>query len=276
MGTLSSRKLQADVVVTGEAVALQVRPASLPLRVVSALIDALVAVSGIVLSLMASLTFLDLYSMARAQAFSTAIIAFWAVLLPLAVETLTSGYSIGRYVVGNRVVRDDGGPIRFRHALARVLLSIVELWGTLGALAFVVALTNRRGKRLGDVLAGTYVISSPPATRRLPLIMPPELAQWAAGVRVAEIPTPLAISIRRYLQGASRIIPKQRWTLANQLAAEVEPLVYPPPPWGTDPERFLAAVMVVRRDFEYHRLLDREERLQVQRRQVHSNCFDLE
>ena len=56
--------------------------------------------------------------------------------------------------LGLRVVRDDGGPIRFRHALVRGLVGVVEIWLTVGAVALVVSLASSQGKRLGDFLAG--------------------------------------------------------------------------------------------------------------------------
>ena len=59
--------------------------------------------------------------------------------------------------MGLRVVRDDGGPIRFRHALVRGLIGVVlEKPGiTLGFLAFVTIAGSSRHKRVGDMLAGT-------------------------------------------------------------------------------------------------------------------------
>lgn len=55
---------------------------------------------------------------------------------------------------------------------------------------------------------------------------------------------------RTFLQRASTTQPAARARLGAQLAAQVEPFVSPPPPWGTHPERFLAAVLVERRDRE--------------------------
>ena len=56
-----------------------------------------------------------------------------------------------------QVIRDDGGPIRLRHAAVRALVGFFELWLLLGGLAFVTSLLNDRGKRVGDYLAGTCV-----------------------------------------------------------------------------------------------------------------------
>ena len=50
---------------------------------------------------------------------------WWAA--PIAVETLSHGRSLGKLACGLRVVRDDGGPIRFRHALVRGAIGVVEI-----------------------------------------------------------------------------------------------------------------------------------------------------
>ena len=64
-------------------------------------------------------------------------------------------------VTGTRVVRDDGGTVRFRHCLVRALLAIVEIWATWAVPALCASIVTKRGKRFGDMLAGTYVVRRP-------------------------------------------------------------------------------------------------------------------
>src|SRR4051812_50057979 len=75
--------------------------------------------------------------------------------LPVTVETLTRGRSLGKLAAGLRVVRDDGGPLRVRHALVRGLLAGVEIFATLGRVALITPLLNPRGKRPRGPLPGT-------------------------------------------------------------------------------------------------------------------------
>ena len=56
---------------------------------------------------------------------------------PVIFETLSRGRSLGKLALGLRVVSDDGGPERFRQALVRGLLAVLEIWLTLGFLALV-------------------------------------------------------------------------------------------------------------------------------------------
>ncbi len=95
--------------VTGEAVALELRPAKLPSRALAVLLDLAVAVAvyvAVTIVLVASTASLD---MAAQTALSLA--AFLLILVggPIAVETLSHGRSLGKMACGLRVVRDDGG-----------------------------------------------------------------------------------------------------------------------------------------------------------------------
>ena len=77
---------------------------------------------------------------------------------PTIFETLSRGRTLGKLAMGLRVVGDDGGPERFRQALVRALASVLEIWLLLGAPALITSLLSAKGKRLGDVFAGTLVI----------------------------------------------------------------------------------------------------------------------
>ncbi len=105
--------------VTGEAVALELRPARLPSRALAVLLDLVVAVAvyiAVTVGLVAATASLDV---AAQTALSLGTFVLVLVGGPIAVETLSHGRSLGKVACGLRVVRDDGGPIRFRHALVR-------------------------------------------------------------------------------------------------------------------------------------------------------------
>lgn len=262
MEQFSGTKIRPDVVITGEAIALLVQPASLFLRVVSAIIDAIAIILGMIITyevlfLILSLSgesddFMYFSNEAHAAALVSIVTALWLFLVPMTVETLSRGKSLGRFIVGTRIVRDDGGPITLRHAFVRTLIGLGELWATMGAGAIIAAWTNRRGKRIGDIFAGTYAVSETSGLTRRPLLLAPELAQWASEANVGELDGVTTVTARRFLQSATKIDPLHRQQAAQTLATALLNQVYPPPPPGTDPERFIAAVLVLRRDAEYH------------------------
>ena len=249
----SERMMVPEVVITGEAVALEVRAASAGLRILSGLIDYSLYAGGLVMSLLSwNKVSLSPSSEAIALVLLSLTLLFWMLLLPLTIEVLSRGQSAGRLITGTRVVRDDGGSIRFRHALVRTLLATIEIWLAYGVLASLACIVTRRGKRLGDLLAGTYVVHERSAIQTAPpVLMPPELAGWASQADLRALPGNLALVARTFLQRGSAMRPAPRARLSVQLAAAVEPYVAPPAPEGTHPERFLAAVLAERRDREY-------------------------
>ena len=66
------------------------------------------------------------------------------------------GQTLGKMVLGIRVVGDDGSPIGTRAAVLRTLMRIVDGIGTY-LVAFVV-LVSGKNQRLGDMVAKTLVV----------------------------------------------------------------------------------------------------------------------
>jgi uncharacterized RDD family membrane protein YckC len=242
-----------DQLVTGEAVALELPAASIGVRAASGLID--VVVEGVLLVvgfLLGSLLAVD-----EATAGVVSILALVLVLVigPATLETLTSGRTIGKLAMGLRTVRDDAGPISFHHAFVRHLIGVMEVWVISGVPALISALVSAKGKRLGDYLAGTYVVRDRvPLRLPAPVQMPPYLAQWAASADIAPLPDALAVALRQLIGRAATLGPEARHRLVGDAFAHVGPLVSPPPPPGTHPEDFLAAVAAERRRRDEHRL----------------------
>lgn len=252
MDTSSERRIEQERMVTGEAVALDVVPASVGSRLLSGAIDYGIMATGLLLSISSmSVVAPGTSSLAAVTTLAGLILFFWVIVVPVTVETLSRGRSAGRLVTGTRVVRDDGGAVRVRHALVRTLVAVVEVILSSGLLAVCSCIVTRRGKRLGDLLAGTYVVHDRTGARGAPpLLMPPELAQWAGGADLHALPGQLALVARSFLQRTTSLDPASRQRIGTELAQQVLPLVAPPPPAGTHPERFLAAVLVERRDRE--------------------------
>ncbi len=266
--TAHATGLADDVIVTGEAVALEVRAASVLTRVLAAALD-IVLYAAIAVSVSMLIAAVPPSDEAAFAAVAIATIAAVTVVIPTTVETLTRGRSLGKLAAGIAIVRDDGGPVRFRQAFTRALLGIGELWLTAGGIALVVAILHPKGKRLGDIAAGTYCVRVRAAQQvGPPLTMPPELARWAGNADIRALPDGVALTARRFIARAPTLNPHSRETLGRALAARVEPLVSPPPPWGTPPERFLAAVLVVRRDREYAIAVARRDRIDAETERV--------
>ena len=241
---------------TGEAVALDLRPASFVLRSAGALIDFVLYIGFYVLLMLFVLPVLgDSLGLDDAilTALSVAGLVIAIVVAPVTVELLSHGRSLGKLAIGARIVRDDGGAIGFRHAFIRALTGVVEIFTTFGGFAIVVSLLNSRSKRLGDLLAGTYSQYERVSKVDKPVFgVPAALEQWALTADVASMPDRLARRISTFLAQASQLTPATRQRLATELAAEVSPFVSPVP--AVDAELFLAGVAAVRRDREFQAL----------------------
>ncbi|WP_433474437.1 RDD family protein [Spirillospora sp. CA-142024] len=252
----------ADLV-TGEAVALDIRVARLASRGCAILLDLLCQV--ILLMVLVYVTAMT--SLVADDAWTTGLtlIAFVAAVVgyPCLWETLTRGRTPGKMALGLRVVGDDGGPVRFRQALVRALAGFIEFWTFYGSPALITSLCNRRGKRLGDVFAGTIVIQErvPVSVLYGPVaVMPPQLAWWARTLELSLVSDELAMTARQYLSRFWELLPEVRDSLGHRIASQVVAVVSPPPPPGVRPEILLSAVLAERRHREERRLAERRAR----------------
>ncbi|MET9412546.1 RDD family protein [Streptomyces sp. NPDC002935] len=241
--------------VTGEAVALELRPAKLPSRALAVLLDLAVAMAVylvVTIGLVAATAALD-----EAAQIAVSIASFLLVLVggPIAVETLSHGRSLGKLACGLRVVRDDGGPIRFRHALVRGAVGVVEILMTFGIVACIASLVSERGRRLGDVFAGTLVVRERIPVGRMPYVPPPP--PWLAG-RFAEldlsaVPDGLWLAIRQYLTRMQQLDPQVGGAMAERLAVDLAGRTGAPAPQGVPAGAYLAAVVQERQTREARR-----------------------
>jgi uncharacterized RDD family membrane protein YckC len=243
-------------VVTGEAVALDLRPAGVATRALAFVID--IAVQATVLVVVVLLVFRFAFSSNDAVVATIVVTTYVLVLLgyPVLFETLTRGRSLGKMALGLRVVRDDGGPIRFRHAFVRGLVGVVvEKPGfSLGSVALLTMLISRSGKRLGDMAAGTVVLQERVPVRMVePPAMPPVLAAWASGLDLSGISDELAMRVRQFLARAHELNPPARESIGSGLLAEVAARTSAPPPAGVPGWAYLAAVLAERRNRELSR-----------------------
>ncbi|OBB36358.1 RDD family protein [Mycobacterium sp. 852002-51961_SCH5331710] len=245
---------QQEPVVTGDAVVLDVQIAQLPVRAVAILIDiTVVFLLYLIGILLFSLTLTQLDS-----ALSAAVLIIFTVLAllgyPLVFETATRGRSLGKMAMGLRVVSEDGGPERFRQAFFRALAGVVEIWTLAGGPAVICSLVSAKGKRLGDIFAGTIVISERTPRLSPPPPMPPQLAWWASSLQLSGLRPEQAELARQFLSRAEQLNTTVRDQMAYRITSDVVAQISPPPPPGAPPQLVLAAVLAERHRRELARL----------------------
>ncbi|MFF7459508.1 RDD family protein [Kitasatospora sp. NPDC008115] len=247
--------------VTGEAVVLGLRAAKLPSRGLAIALDLTVQIAGLVATtLLLSLVLVDLDGAAVA-AVTIGLTVFFLVALPVMIETLTRGRSLGKAALGLRVVRSDGGPVRFRHSLVRGLIGFLEIIVLFGVPAVVCSVVSTDGKRLGDVFAGTLVVRERvPGGSGAAISLPPvnpQLLQAIGGELVAldlsAVPEPLWLAVRQFLGRIGELDRAVAHQMSARLADDLAARTGHPVPYGVHPAAYLGAVLTERQRREWSR-----------------------
>lgn len=157
-------------------------------------------------------------------------------------ETLGSGRTPGKRVMGLRVVRVGGGPVGFLSSSIRNLVRIVDALPGVYLVGLITIVASSKNQRLGDLAAGTLVVRERTEARDLsraawtpPATTPP------ATVDVSTVTAEDLATIRKFLERRDSLGQAARASLASDLAWRLAPKVA-----GTDPsigpEAFLEQV----------------------------------
>lgn len=243
-----------SVLVSGEGVQLELSHAGLGTRILAALIDISVQIIALIV-----LVLLDARLGGDSDGLTALLIVEVIMVLagyPILCEWLSHGRTLGKLVFGLRVVRDDGGPIGFRQALVRGLAGLVlekpGLFAPISTtLAMIVLGTNSASKRIGDMMAGTFVLNEragpASALTAAPISMPWGLEGWAQSLDLSMLSDQLALAVRQFVLRAHQLTPAARDELGEQFRRQLVAVISPPPPLGTPTPALLMAVLAERR-----------------------------
>lgn len=267
------------VTVTPEGISLEVVLAGLGSRFIAFAVDFLLQMIALFVFL-----FVVLSAFHGAVSTTSGLVAGGALSLFVLVDFLGyfvvcemafSGRSLGKRMVGLRVVRVGGQPVGFWSSLLRNALRLIDMQiGVTYLVGGVLILVTTRNQRLGDLLASTVVVRdrraapSPaggawssaagfaapasggtgiaPTDRPLwqaapPGWLPPELAHWDVSA-VADSDLELARTFMAHRAGYTKAA---RARLAYDLAGRIWPQVAGPT-GPMHPEQFLEAVLLVK------------------------------
>lgn len=237
--------------VTGEAVALDLPIARVPTRCFAFLLDFIAQIIlfiGVETALALAFARAD---PALIAALTLIVIVLVLVGYPVAWETLSGGRTPGKMALGLRVIRaDGGGPIEFRHALTRGLCGvIVDFWmlGVFGFVAVVSSTASERGRRVGDLLAGTVVIRAERVYLSTALVYPPpRMRAWVATLDVNSLPDDVVFELRQYVRRLRELSPRVQFELGMILAQRVCATMHTAVPLYVHPSEVLAGVLAER------------------------------
>ncbi len=142
-------------------------------------------------------------------------------------EAFGDGQTPGKRIIGLRVVRDGGLSVTFEASAIRNIVRIVDMQPiVLYAVGLVSLVASARGKRLGDMAAGTIVVKegvlSAPMAARLPAARPgaadapPAAAPLASRLTDAEFQL-----LDRFVTRRMDFDPERRQALGAQLAQQL-------------------------------------------------------
>ncbi len=232
-------------IVTPEAVVLRFETASVGSRAMAQVVDA--AVRGGVLWVAAIVGSIFGGPDNTPRAVLLYLTGFFVIFgYPVLAEVIWDGRTVGKRVVGLRVVTTLGGPVRFRQAAIRSILSLVDFFfPPLGVTATVAVLLSKRDQRLGDMLAGTLVLRERTgATMPVPVSFPPPhgLETYTASLDVGTLTAAQYALVRAFLVRTPTLLPGARERLGRSLANPIAVSMHHTPPPGVNPELFLVCV----------------------------------
>jgi uncharacterized RDD family membrane protein YckC len=85
-------------------------------------------------------------------------LTLWFGFFSLFSELIGNGQSIGKRVMGIKIIKINGGELSFEDYFSRWSMRLIDIYFSLGTIATILIVSSKNGQRLGDVLAGTTVI----------------------------------------------------------------------------------------------------------------------
>ncbi len=78
----------------------------------------------------------------------------------LYMHILFNGRTVGKMIMKTRVVKVDGTPVHWSNYLTLWMMRILDIWMFLGSIGLLTTIFSEKRQRLGDMAAGTVVIST--------------------------------------------------------------------------------------------------------------------
>lgn len=168
-------------------------------------------------------------------------------------ESRRRGRTIGKKIFGLRVIDVDGRRLETHQVVLRNLLRVVDQLPLFYLVGGISALANRRGQRLGDLLAGTVVICERDTKVTTPAAAESErynsLRNYPAlAKRLRQALSPVEFQVAcAALARREQLTPEARLTLYAEIAAHLKTLAQFPPEAleGLADERFIRNVVEI-------------------------------
>jgi len=231
-------------IVTPENIAFQYRLAGPFRRLLAWIVDLVIRiffVGAMGFAMLISMSLLDLPGVGVAVGLVTVFVVQW--LYGGLFEAFWNGQTIGKRVVGIRVLSKDGQPISGFQAVLRNVLRVADMQPfPLYVVGLCAATMNRRFQRLGDLAARTIVVVEEAGwLRGVVPIVEPEAIRLAglipAGFRASAT---LARALAAYVERRKQFSWTRRTEIAGPVAGPLQEQFRLPP--NTNPDLLLCAL----------------------------------
>lgn len=247
---------------TPESVDLALEPAGFGTRFAAAAIDAaiqgavtfailLVSMSTVGGLAAAQIETPDAFAALEGVAFAVLflILAFPLMLYKPILELFWNGQTVGKRIMGIRVVRSNGLPVHMLGVIIRNFMRVIDMLPSVYVIGAVAVLATRQHQRLGDIVAGTVVVRERQGQTPVAPPQPENLTQADVnGLRqhVLRLEETDLEPLRGFWERRHQLEPSARLRLAHLIAANLVARMSWPEPVPLNPEEFLAAVLHVR------------------------------
>jgi uncharacterized membrane protein SpoIIM required for sporulation/uncharacterized RDD family membrane protein YckC len=206
------------LVETPEHVVLDYEIAGVGSRALAAILDSLV-VFGLLVALAITTTVFAPF--AGSVALPIYVVANFAVVWGYFAlfEGLRNGQTPGKRRMGIRVIRETGHPLTMREALARNLLRIADFMPPPYLLGGLLVAVHPRGKRLGDLVAGTVVVRENPVEVQAPSPDATEDDALVEAIGAPLMPDEDFRVLREFAERANALPGEARTRVAAQIAS---------------------------------------------------------
>lgn len=152
-------------ILTPEKVVLTVELANLGPRIIAHIIDLFLMAIGLIAGSLVISQASVIVGPGIAGLVTAVFTTFFIFVYFIVSEMLMKGQTIGKKLLGLRVVTIEGRPLGWSGSFLRNVLRIADLLPGTYLLGLVTMFLNERSQRLGDLIAGTIVIRVAPAFR---------------------------------------------------------------------------------------------------------------
>lgn len=214
-------------VLTAELVPLEYRLASLPERALAAVVDDVVVLAATTVLATAAM-YVGALTGGLALGVGAGVVAIASFALSIGyrwwAEARCGGRTLGKRFLALRVVQANGTPLLSWQAFVRNVTRVVDqlpLFHLLGAVCIVI---DPKGRRVGDMIAGTVVIrevrrAAPPVPRALIDAQNSLLADGGAASRIrSRLSDREAVLLTEFVAGNARIDLSRRLRLSERIA----------------------------------------------------------